>query len=430
MSFLYQTQLLSALRRLAQRDQGQDWQTLHQRDRAWFLEQPGRSRWLLVQRWLKTNQALPQVSLRYLGVFAWLLGLLSGIGLMSGLLQFSSPQRINLLWWLLFAVLLPLFFWLVGLLLARRGSATWLKLLANRKQLADRQSPSSLWRLSSSVLAQQFGLAFSLGLLLCFGVYLLLTDLAFGWATTLEFTAQGIHRVTGLLATPWHGLWPGAVPSLELIQNTRVFRTTEPGFQSLARAWWPFLLMNLVCYNLLPRLASYGYFRWRLGRAQRRLFEQDAAVAGWWQRLHTECVAHQAESVKQADLPQTPMREASPGAAWPTVEHLICWGEWPRQLLNDLRADLPGVLGGMEPGPAAGKAPAGRSMLLCKGWEPPTGAMLDYCQSLPEAAEMLLWPVALPGMSSQRAAELRRSWELAEPNLPPNCVLFEPPDEN
>lgn len=430
MNFLYKTQLLIALRGLAQRDQGEDWQTLHQRDRAWFLSQQGGSRWSLVERWLIDNKAMPTLSLRFPGGLASIVGLFSGVGLMSGLLQLSSPQRINLLWWLLFAVLLPLLFWLLGLLLARHGSATWMKLLANRRQLIDGDSSSGLWRLSSSVLAQQFGLAFSVGLLVCFGVYLLLTDLAFGWATTLEFTAQGMHRITGLLATPWQGLWPTAVPSLELIERTRVFRTAEPGFQSLARAWWPFLLMNLLCYNLLPRLASYGYFRWRLGKAQRRLFEQDAAVAGWWQRLHSECIVHQAEPVQQANLPDSPLREPTPGDAWPSVERLICWGEWPRQLLNDLRADFPGALGAMEPQVADQEAPEGRSLVLCKGWEPPTGALLDYCRSLPESAEMLLWPVALPGMSTQRVIELRRSWEMAEPNLPVNCVLFEPPDED
>lgn len=430
MNFLHKTQLLLAFRRRACDDRGQDWQALHQRDRAWFAQQPPAPRWTLLQRWLADHDGSAVLPVHYLGWIASPLGMIIGFGLMAGLLQFSTPLRINLWWWLLLAVWLPGFFWLLGLLLTQRGSMPWLRALSARQLEDANEAPSTLLRLSSSVLAQQFGLWFSLGLLLSFAAYLLLTDLAFGWSTTLDITAGWVHQATGLLATPWQSLWPAAVPSLELVEQTRVFRTALPDAVVDARQWWPFLLMNLLVYNLAPRLLSYLWFRYRLHAAQLRLFSQDAAIGGWWQRINSEFVEHSAEPVGQADVAAAGTAAQAPGHNWPAVSRILYWGLWPQQLLSDVRAGLPEQLQRLPVDAAPAALMDGEILLLCKGWEPPTGALVDYCQGVPrDAVKLLLWPVSLPGMSVQRADELRRSWDMAAPTLPDNCELFEPPHE-
>ena len=110
-------------------------------------------------------------------------------------------------------------------------------------------------------------LAFNLGALLTLFMVVTFTDLAFAWSTTLQVGASGLHRFCEILAWPWHAWVPEAIPSEELVRSTRYFRlegtyvNAPSGLRvqeaALAGGWWPFLLMSMLVYGLLPRLLLY-----------------------------------------------------------------------------------------------------------------------------------------------------------------------------
>lgn len=90
------------------------------------------------------------------------------------------------------------------------------------------------------------------------------TDLAFGWSTTLQLGADSFHELCQALAAPWSSWLPEAVPSIELVRATQYFRLEGAyvGAGEGARAidpamagqWWAFLASCLAFYGLLPRV--------------------------------------------------------------------------------------------------------------------------------------------------------------------------------
>ena len=119
----------------------------------------------------------------------------------------------------------------------------------------------------------QAGVGFALGSLLATGTFVVFTDLAFGWSTTLEVEPERVHRLVSAIALPWAGLWPEASPSLELVEATRHFRVAPasagagpPGGLVVYGGWWPFLVMSIGCYALLPRLATLPILALFVGR--------------------------------------------------------------------------------------------------------------------------------------------------------------------
>lgn len=122
-------------------------------------------------------------------------------------------------------------------------------------------------------LSQVFAVAFNVGALMCCLYLVTISDLAFGWSTTLEFQTESFHWAMQLLAWPWRDWLVGAVPSVDLIEITRFYRlhkgilpnAMKLGAQDAAMLgqWWQFLLMAIIFYGLLPRLLTLTFARWR-----------------------------------------------------------------------------------------------------------------------------------------------------------------------
>lgn len=118
--------------------------------------------------------------------------------------------------------------------------------------------------------AMQVGaVAFNLGAIATFVAAVSFTDLAFAWSTTLQIGAEGLQRFCEGLAAPWRLWLPDAVPSMDLVEATRYFRLDAAYVNApagarvqdaaIAGGWWPFLLMCLLVYGLLPRLLLVLY---------------------------------------------------------------------------------------------------------------------------------------------------------------------------
>ncbi len=106
--------------------------------------------------------------------------------------------------------------------------------------------------------AQLFGVAVNISLLAVTSIKIATTDLAFGWQTTLQLGAEKLFALVKIIATPWSWILPEtlAYPSLEHIEGSRII--LKDGIYNLATesliSWWPFLLLSLLFYGLLPRL--------------------------------------------------------------------------------------------------------------------------------------------------------------------------------
>jgi len=115
-------------------------------------------------------------------------------------------------------------------------------------------------------MVQLFGVMFNVGAVGATLIRVLTSDLAFGWQSTVQMSAQAIHTLVRILAIPWSWLLgPYATPSLEQIEGSRM--VLKEGLAPLATgnlvSWWPFLVAAVICYGLLPRvvlslIATYG----------------------------------------------------------------------------------------------------------------------------------------------------------------------------
>ncbi|MBT8467240.1 MAG: DUF2868 domain-containing protein [Deltaproteobacteria bacterium] len=123
--------------------------------------------------------------------------------------------------------------------------------------------------------------AFNVGAIATFIGAVSFTDLAFAWSTTLQVGAEGLQRCCEGLAAPWRLWLPDAVPTVELVHATQYYRldgayvNAPAGARvqdaAVAGGWWPFLLMCLLVYGLLPRLALVVWASVGMNRAFRKL---------------------------------------------------------------------------------------------------------------------------------------------------------------
>lgn len=90
---------------------------------------------------------------------------------------------------------------------------------------------------------------------------IMVTDLAFGWQSTLLTSGESVYRLVTWLALPWSWVMPDMfVPTLEQIEGSRI--VLKEGIAGLASehlaAWWPFLCMGMMVYALIPRVVLVG----------------------------------------------------------------------------------------------------------------------------------------------------------------------------
>ncbi|MFO8113644.1 MAG: DUF2868 domain-containing protein [Desulfosalsimonadaceae bacterium] len=106
------------------------------------------------------------------------------------------------------------------------------------------------------------GILFNTGILGALLVKIAITDLAFGWQTTLQLAPETVLRLVEIAALPWSWLFdpPVSHPTLAQIAGSQMI--LKEGIFHLATgdlvAWWPFILLCVSVYGLLPRLLIAG----------------------------------------------------------------------------------------------------------------------------------------------------------------------------
>jgi len=440
-------------------DRDTPYQILCERDRRIAEERPGIAReqalfaWLAARRREAGRAAPGQVFVSALGavrllliVLALILGFTAGWGFFSYLgrtpvnvlyffVVFMLPQWLFLL--LAAAALLPghalgLYppLQLAGALLTYCYNAAWKKLM-NRldagkrlrldavsgqgRLFAGRLGGAFFWQVAA--LTQIFACAANIGLLASSLLKIAVTDLAFGWQSTLAFSAETLFAAVRFLAMPWSWLWPEGVghPSLAQIEGSRI--VLKEGIARLQTenlvSWWPFLLLCLIVYALLPRLILLIFCRWRGRRALAQSLTRMPEAEELWQRMKRPLVTTRGLPDVGGDIaiaispaPPPPRPQNIPARPALLLVPAELQANLPQEVLKNWLAGHGLRLAATRPVPAeyeallalptaiavemrALAAPAGPCALclLAESWLPPIDSFLELLRQLRQAID-------------------------------------------
>ena len=383
-------------------------------------------------------------------VVLFAIGLLFGVGVGSLAFAYDGSHPVNLLALLgvlvgmpLGLLLLTLVFLLPGripglasvreavsVLNPSRWAGAWLDRFSGLTLyggFSDGQSGFARWQLM--VFSQWLACGFFVGVLLVGWILVAVTDLAFGWSTTLNLDAGSVHNLFGTLAAPWVSWLPVAAPDLTLVEASRFYRL-ESDPVSASRAvqlggWWPFVLMCVLTYGLAPRLMLLVVGHWRLAAATREMLCQDPEVVALLDRLSPPRVGFVQEADDQspaasdvaATPPELPMDDRVVVALWNDAVdeasarawlasrmgahagRVIRTGVW--QTGKQMRAELKDLTGEVS-----------RLIVFTKGWEPPLLDFADFLSLLRErvggGVNITVVPIDTGGRSID--AEDREVW--------------------
>lgn len=271
-------------------------------------------------------------------------------------------------------------------------------------------------------LSQWLGVGFFSGAL---GLALLLvafTDLAFGWSTTLNVDPALVHGIVSTLALPWSGWLPAAAPDMELVAVSHYYKLDEAVLPDATRLgeWWPFVLMTLFVYGLLPRALVLAWLSWRRRHAYRHLLLEHPQVRALLDRMASPLVIHEtpdAEPHREMPAAPDPGIRLTPGGA-----SVVIWNRalapdaclaWLRTQFAIEAAEVV-ELGAYQSRKATDDAIAGmaqegseRLVVVTKGWEPPLLEFLDFIGELrarlgPKPSITIV-PVATSGQEVRRS---------------------------
>ncbi len=329
-------------------------------------------RLVAVREWLnlarKDGDVLPGEAMangfKLVGGFATVGGIIFGIGAGRAALSSPSEEPVNLWLCLGMLVLVQVVLLLGAVILATvaksRGRQwfgaftnllkwlhrwSWARKVSASEMLQALPRTQRVERWTWLGLTQRFAVAFNFGALLIFVEMLLFSELQFGWATTPD--SIEISHMQGLvdaLAAPWGWAFPESwVPNENVIAATQwdalagKFRSPNAD----GRVWWPFVMMNLMIWGLIPRLVlmqwcSNGQRRelqrldWNHRRLQ-ELFDVMLPV------LSTSSAAHE-DPAARAETKSFSPPQPNDGLA------IVAWGDWDNAMQlqaggRDLHAD-------------------------------------------------------------------------------------------
>ncbi|KFI23266.1 DUF2868 domain-containing protein [Nitrosococcus oceani] len=261
--------------------------------------------------------------------------------------------------------------------------------------------------------SQVFAVAFNLGALIGCLYLVTISDLAFGWSTTLTFQAEKFHWLVQQLAWPWRDWLGSAVPSANLIEVTRFYRLDEgilPNAMkleskdaSILGQWWQFLLLAIIFYGLLPRLFTLAFARWRLNVALNNAFIHAPGATQVLDRMNHAVVETAAVEPEAGAVPMPEVVPSFHGENFAGIKgYLVNWAGInldESQLENTLRAAMAVKIdqvfhaGGKSPieqdqriiGKLQAAADTMAIVVAVKSWEPPLLEFLDFLEALRSA---------------------------------------------
>lgn len=211
-----------------------------------------------------------------LSFISLIFGLIVGLGLLS----YSGNEPVNIIYYLFFAILLPILSMLFTIfsLFAKWNISEFFKMLfpyhwlekllskigTNRKiEFLDMVLSKSIQKHLFIERLQRFSLLFSLGIFLALLFVVVTQDIAFSWSTTLQIKPETFYGFLEFIATPWRYIFPSFMPSLELVELSQHYRlgvkldSNMIDNANILGSWWQYLAINTLFYALILRFVLW-----------------------------------------------------------------------------------------------------------------------------------------------------------------------------
>jgi len=281
------------------------------------------------------------------------------------------------------------------------------RLLPDRRHLREAQS---VLRLVFLRYGQELGAVFTLGAIAAFFVVLGLREFSFVWGSTFTVSNELVERLTSLVSLPWATWLPVATVDATVIADSRyhaAITDLAAANRESMRGWWPFLIMSMCCYALLPRLLLWLVSRWSYRRRIRRAVSSLPGSALVLARMRSPLVKTQGEV-------SGPLSLAPQSVDHPSDERLLLLN-WSNALaptdagqFEALFAVPPGNIVNAGMGSLAQEstlvssrlqAPVEHLYVAVKSWEPPMADLSDFLDSLGPIRRCTVLLVPLAGRS-------------------------------
>jgi hypothetical protein len=374
---------------------------------------------------LETETLLQKFSTlsNFLGLFSLIFGFIAGLGLLS----YSGHAPVNIIYYLLFAMFIPVFSMLLSLIsLLSSGSffnaislffpLHWIESILNFFSFKEKvdvvnnlfSDELKKWMFMSRL--QLFSLLFSVGLLLALLVMVVSKDIAFSWSTTLNISDMEFFKLLAFIGFPWSNFLPSAIPSLELIEMSHYYRLGENLNMDMIQnadklgAWWKYLAMVTLFYAIFLRFLLWLVTQYGFKKQLEKEFLSLDGVDQLLREFNSPFVSTESpkeekhlEIVKESD-------EQVAHEVAKVYNSIIGWNFSKDEilLLNDAKgidSSNINIVGGsnsfIEDQKVADEA-SGEVILYVKAWEPPTMDFIDFVEDLlnnKEVDEIKVYPL-------------------------------------
>ncbi len=352
-----------------------------------------------------------------ISVIAFIFGFFSGVGLLS----YNGHEPVNVIYFIAMVVFLPLFTMTLTLFSMFRANSTqsmlvhispafWMEkilgLLANKTE--DSVKEVKLNPLLANWImikrSQIIALAFSFGLLLALLGVVATKDIAFAWSTTLSISPEAFHGFLHTLSFPWRELYPSALPSIELIEQSQYFRLGDKLSDEMIRnasklgEWWKFLAFATLFYAIILRFVMYLLTEFGLKRVIRKSF---LTLDGAKRLLHdmNEPIisTHANENERQFIQRHTAYDQMINvlDASYDSVQGWAISEENLSVIADSMKVISPKFfkVGGrntLDEDMEVIYHSQGEVLLYVKAWEPPTEEFIEYLEALVKRADKII----------------------------------------
>jgi Protein of unknown function (DUF2868) len=260
---------------------------------------------------------------------------------------------------------------------------------------------------------QEIGLIFTLGAILAFFVVLLLSGFGFVWGSTFGITEGLVKGLVDAVSAPWAAAVSSAVVSNDIIVASQFQQgVTQFGNAEIlvTRQWWPFLIMSMSVYALLPRAVLWWFTKIAYRRGMRESLLASPGAERVLSRMKTPHVTTEGES--SADS----RNHSAPGTALDGNPVIIDWAGalafCDRDDFDELKMVPTERIGAAGTGSLSedlataqwvtGLKPQ-RLLVVVKAWEPPMADLQDFIARISGVARCTLCLLPLKNRAIKEA---------------------------
>jgi len=353
----------------------------------------------------------------FLGVIAFILGLFSGIGLLS----YNGHEPVNVIYFMAMVIFLPLFTMFLTLISMLRANSSqsflihvspafWmekiLSFLPHKMQEEMKEFKINPLLLNWVVIkrSQLIALFFSIGLLIALLAMVVTKDIAFSWSTTLHISPEAFHTFLETIASPWKAFYPSAVPTVELIEHSQYFRLGDKLSQEMISnasklgEWWKFLVMSTLFYAIFLRFLMFLLASFGLNKAIKKSYLTLNGVNKLLTEMNEPIITTQASQKEKVFVSTNGNYDHIINNLDESYDMVQGWAISKEKLvvLSDSMHltssqffEVGGANSFKEDSEIISKS-HGEILLFVKGWEPPTMDFIDYLKELSQNVDKIV----------------------------------------